>query len=210
VSAATAAQAPPAGGSTQVAPEPPGHFFGGLRYGPEAIKPPWHVVAFQHRCFPLCVLVSSVTFATNRAVVLFFVLEEETMETKRKGIWCRCWPLPCWLPAEAGSESRLWRSHQRQGGGGQSGRQWHLWPQFTVQGAAPPGRVPCNLAERVASSYGVTLCPRYIFTGSSFNQAAGCTNHAIGGGRISNFTAPHRRCPSHSSSPTPVRWVMGR
>ncbi|HNE71556.1 MAG TPA: SGNH/GDSL hydrolase family protein [Giesbergeria sp.] len=63
--------------------------------------------------------------------------------------------------------------------------------KFTVQGSTPTGAGSTAIwPERVASSYGVTLCPRYIFTGSSFNQAAGCTNHAIGGGRINNVAAP--------------------
>jgi phospholipase/lecithinase/hemolysin len=42
----------------------------------------------------------------------------------------------------------------------------------------------------VASQYGVTLCPKYQFTGTSFNTAPGCTNYAVGGGRINNYTAP--------------------
>ncbi len=63
--------------------------------------------------------------------------------------------------------------------------------KFTVQGAAPTGAGSTPIwPERVASSYGVALCPRYVSTGAGFNQAAGCTNHAIGGGRINNFTAP--------------------
>ena len=54
--------------------------------------------------------------------------------------------------------------------------------KFTVQSSD-------NLiyAERVAGSYGQTLCNFYIFTGTTFapNSKAGCTNFAIGGGRIS-------------------------
>ena len=53
--------------------------------------------------------------------------------------------------------------------------------KFTVQ-------APDNLiyAERVAASYGQTLCNFYIFTGTTFaaNSKAGCTNFAIGGGRV--------------------------
>lgn len=63
--------------------------------------------------------------------------------------------------------------------------------KFTVQGAAPIGAGSTAIwPERVASQYGVTLCPTYQFTGSSFNAAPGCTNYAVGGGRINNFTAP--------------------
>jgi phospholipase/lecithinase/hemolysin len=53
--------------------------------------------------------------------------------------------------------------------------------KFTVQSSD-------NLifAERVAGSYGQTLCNFYTFTGTTFaaNSKAGCTNFAIGGGRI--------------------------
>ena len=63
--------------------------------------------------------------------------------------------------------------------------------KFTVQGAAPTGAGSTAIwPERVASEYGVSLCPKYQFTGSTFNSAAGCTNYAVGGGRINNFTAP--------------------
>ena len=63
--------------------------------------------------------------------------------------------------------------------------------KFTVQGAAPTGPSSTPIwPEMVASSYGSTLCPHYAFTGSAFNSTAGCTNYAIGGGRINNFTAP--------------------
>lgn len=54
--------------------------------------------------------------------------------------------------------------------------------KFTVQSAD-------NLiyAERIAANYGQTLCNFYVFTGTTFaaNTAkTGCTNFAIGGGRI--------------------------
>ena len=41
-------------------------------------------------------------------------------------------------------------------------------------------------AERVAASFGQTLCNFYTFTGTTFapNSKAGCTNFAIGGGRV--------------------------
>lgn len=63
--------------------------------------------------------------------------------------------------------------------------------KFTVQGAAPTGPSSTPIwPELVASSYSNTLCPRYVSTGTAFNNAAGCTNYAIGGGRINHFTAP--------------------
>ncbi|MCB1979470.1 MAG: SGNH/GDSL hydrolase family protein [Burkholderiaceae bacterium] len=63
--------------------------------------------------------------------------------------------------------------------------------KFTVQGAAATGAGSTPIwPERIASEYGVSLCPKYQFTGTNFNTAAGCTNYAIGGGRINNFTAP--------------------
>ena len=53
--------------------------------------------------------------------------------------------------------------------------------KFTVQ-------TPDNLiyAERIAANYGQTLCNFFTFTGTTFaaNSKAGCTNFAIGGGRI--------------------------
>lgn len=54
--------------------------------------------------------------------------------------------------------------------------------KFTVQGADS-----LIYAERVAANYGQTLCNFFTFTGTTFaaNTAkAGCTNFAIGGGRI--------------------------
>ena len=60
--------------------------------------------------------------------------------------------------------------------------------KFTVQGAQS-----FIYPERVATNYGVgTLCPAYLFTGTTFvaNPTAGCTNYAIGGGRINNYSAP--------------------
>ena len=63
--------------------------------------------------------------------------------------------------------------------------------KFTVQGDAPTGVGSTPIwPERIASEYGVSLCPKYQFTGTSFNAAAGCTNYAVAGGRINNFTAP--------------------
>lgn len=63
--------------------------------------------------------------------------------------------------------------------------------KFTVQGAAPTGPSSTPIwPELVASSYNRTLCPRYVSTGNAFNNASGCTNYAVGGGRINNFTAP--------------------
>jgi outer membrane lipase/esterase len=58
--------------------------------------------------------------------------------------------------------------------------------KFTVQS-------PDSLlyVERIAAQYGQTLCNFYVFTGVTFapNPRAGCTNFAIGGGRV-NYTGP--------------------
>lgn len=63
--------------------------------------------------------------------------------------------------------------------------------KFTVQGSAPTGAGSTPIwPERVAANYGVTLCPKYQFTGAAFNAAAGCGNYAVGGARINNVTAP--------------------
>ena len=53
--------------------------------------------------------------------------------------------------------------------------------KFTVQGSDS-----LIFAERVAALYGQTLCNFYTFTGTTFapNAKAGCTNFAIGGGRV--------------------------
>jgi phospholipase/lecithinase/hemolysin len=61
--------------------------------------------------------------------------------------------------------------------------------KFTVQGA--DSKV---YPEIVATSYGVgPLCNFYSSTGTTFapnTTKAGCTNYAVGGGRINNFSAP--------------------
>ena len=60
--------------------------------------------------------------------------------------------------------------------------------KFTVQGAQS-----FIYPERIATNYSVpALCPFYLFNGATFvaNPAAGCTNYAIGAGRINNYTAP--------------------
>ena len=63
--------------------------------------------------------------------------------------------------------------------------------KFTVQGSAATGAGSTAIwPERVAASYGQTLCAHYLFNGSAFGANAGCSNYAIGGGRINNFTAP--------------------
>lgn len=63
--------------------------------------------------------------------------------------------------------------------------------KFTVQGTAPTGAGSTAIwPERVAASYGRTLCPHYASAGGSFSAKADCTNYAVGGGRINNFTAP--------------------
>lgn len=63
--------------------------------------------------------------------------------------------------------------------------------KFTVQGTAPTGAGSTAIwPERVAASYGRTLCPHYVSAGGSFSAKADCTNYAVGGGRINNFKAP--------------------
>lgn len=63
--------------------------------------------------------------------------------------------------------------------------------KFTVQGSAATGAGSTPIwPERVAASYGQTLCAYYLFNGSAFGTNAACSNYAIGGGRINNFTAP--------------------
>jgi outer membrane lipase/esterase len=60
--------------------------------------------------------------------------------------------------------------------------------KFTVQGTAS-----LIYPEIIARSYSInSLCSFFLFTGTTFvaNPAAGCTNYAIGGGRINNPTAP--------------------
>jgi outer membrane lipase/esterase len=60
--------------------------------------------------------------------------------------------------------------------------------KFTVQGSQS-----FIYPERIATNYSVsTLCPFYLFNGTTFvaNPTAGCTNYAIGGGRINNYSAP--------------------
>lgn len=53
--------------------------------------------------------------------------------------------------------------------------------KFTVQSADS-----LIFAERIAANYGQTLCNFFVFTGTTFapNSKAGCTNFAIGGGRV--------------------------
>lgn len=63
--------------------------------------------------------------------------------------------------------------------------------KFTVQGAAPTGAGATALwVDRVAASYSQTLCAHYTLpAGAPFVRNAGCTNYAVGGGRI-NFSDP--------------------
>jgi phospholipase/lecithinase/hemolysin len=63
--------------------------------------------------------------------------------------------------------------------------------KFTVQGSAATGAGSTPIwPERVATSYGQSLCNHYVFNGSAFGANAACTNYAVGGGRINNATAP--------------------
>ncbi len=62
--------------------------------------------------------------------------------------------------------------------------------KFTVQGSAATGPGSADIwVERVASPLqALRLCPYFRFTGTTFTTATGCTNYAIGGGRINAFT----------------------
>lgn len=63
--------------------------------------------------------------------------------------------------------------------------------KFTVQGSAATGAGSTPIwPERVATSYGQSLCAHYVFNGTAFSANAACSNYAVGGGRINNFTAP--------------------
>ena len=69
--------------------------------------------------------------------------------------------------------------------------------KFTVQGTTTTGidlTTPRIYPELIANSYGLAaLCNVYTFTGTTFianPTQTGCTNSAIGGGRINNYTAP--------------------
>jgi phospholipase/lecithinase/hemolysin len=57
--------------------------------------------------------------------------------------------------------------------------------RFTVQGADTQ-----IYPERIAAAYGLGLCPFYLFTSTTFtanNLETGCSNFAIGGGRINSI-----------------------
>ncbi|MDC8786523.1 SGNH/GDSL hydrolase family protein [Roseateles koreensis] len=62
--------------------------------------------------------------------------------------------------------------------------------KFTVQAADT-----LIYPERVAASYGLSLCNFYVFTGTTFaaNSKAGCSNFAIGGGVINMSNAADPR-----------------
>jgi phospholipase/lecithinase/hemolysin len=64
--------------------------------------------------------------------------------------------------------------------------------KFTVQKAAAPAEGYPNFTQLVAQDYGINgQCNFYAFNGTTFvpNATAGCTNFAIGNGRIQNTTA---------------------
>lgn len=62
--------------------------------------------------------------------------------------------------------------------------------KFTVQNAGDNGGPTQIWADRVAANYGQSLCAHYLSTGSSFATSSGCTNYAVGGGRINYYEAP--------------------
>jgi hypothetical protein len=64
--------------------------------------------------------------------------------------------------------------------------------KFTVQGSAATGPGSSSIwVDVVAAQYQKKLlCPYFRITGSAVATESGCTNYAIGGGRINNFTDP--------------------
>jgi phospholipase/lecithinase/hemolysin len=69
--------------------------------------------------------------------------------------------------------------------------------KFTVQAPTVSGidlKTPRVYPELVANSYGVALCNAYTATSATSFIAnptqTGCTNYAVGGGRINNYSAP--------------------
>ncbi|QXL83834.1 SGNH/GDSL hydrolase family protein [Comamonas sp. NLF-1-9] len=65
--------------------------------------------------------------------------------------------------------------------------------KFTVQGSKPVGAGATPIwPELVAADYDIGLCPHYLASGANtFSVNAGCSNYAIGGGRINNLNAPN-------------------
>lgn len=61
--------------------------------------------------------------------------------------------------------------------------------KFTVQSATgTPYQV---YSERIAATYGLGLCAHYVFGSSTgFTPQAACTNYAVAGAAINNYTAP--------------------
>lgn len=64
--------------------------------------------------------------------------------------------------------------------------------KFTVQGSAATGPGSSSIwVDVVAAQFQKKLlCPYFTSSGATFTTASGCTNYAIGGGRINNFTNP--------------------
>ena len=63
--------------------------------------------------------------------------------------------------------------------------------KFTVQGSAGTGAGSSAIwPERIATSYGQTLCSHYTSSGTTFTTNAACGNYAVGGGRINYVAAP--------------------
>lgn len=64
--------------------------------------------------------------------------------------------------------------------------------KFTVQGSAATGPGSSSIwVDVVAAQFQKKpLCAYFRITGSTVRTESGCTNYAIGGGRINNFTSP--------------------
>lgn len=64
--------------------------------------------------------------------------------------------------------------------------------KFTVQGTAPTGAGSADIWVDVVARQlqKDRLCPFFTFTGATFAAGSGCTNYAIGGGRVNNYSNP--------------------
>jgi len=64
--------------------------------------------------------------------------------------------------------------------------------KFTVQGSAPTGAGSADIWVDVVARQlqKDRLCPFFTFTGATFAAGTGCTNYAIGGGRVNNYSNP--------------------
>lgn len=80
--------------------------------------------------------------------------------------------------------------------------------KFTIQGNNTDGKPIQVFPEIVAANFGVpTLCAFFNFSPSAgFTTKAGCTNYAVGGGRVNNLTNPGT---GGNGSPFSITYQMG-